>query len=261
MLQIAVDLFRDCVCSALLPTCAEACEDDCVPLAVLTVRSSDLRVLEICNWSARQFAITMPTLQYWLGWIPIFGALRDALVRLCCGQRRVPEFGFTDTLRVREARSAAAPPPAAQAPGAPMAPSATSGASTRRSAASETVAEPAAFAALASHYTEAWTSLSGLEATVLGALGARSARGGPLASDLELEHPLAALTLGHLGVEAASSLLPPDLAQRFAAPARGQAAAEPDRLSVLEESMAKLKKTVDTQARTIRDLRAKGPDQ
>ena len=57
MLQIAVDLFRDCVCSALLPPCGTGCADDCVPLAVLTVRSSDLRVLDICNWSSRKFAI------------------------------------------------------------------------------------------------------------------------------------------------------------------------------------------------------------
>ena len=99
MLQIAVDLFRDCVCSALLPKCAEACEGDCVPLAVITVRSSDLQVLDICNWIARQLAITMPTLQYWLGWIPVFGALREALVKLCCTQGRSPGFGLTDTLR------------------------------------------------------------------------------------------------------------------------------------------------------------------
>ena len=256
MLQIAVDLFRDCVCSALLPHCEVGCADDCVPLAVLTVRSSDLRVLEICNWSARKFAITMPTLNYWLGWIPIFGALRDAIARLCCADTRRPSFRLDEKLRVQPqtARKAEAPAEAAERAAAPAAADAEAATTTRASMSGE----PASFVALASQYRDTWSSLSGLEATVLGALGAQTTKGKALASDLELDNPLAALTLGRLGVGAGASVLPPEFARRFTDVEAAPAAPE-DRLAGLEDALTKLKKTVDTQARTIRTLKAQRP--
>jgi hypothetical protein len=251
MLQIVIDLFRECICSALLPPCGVGCADDCVPLATVTVRSSDLRVLDICNWSARQFVITMPTLSYWLGWLPIFGTLRNALERLCCTRAERPSFELNDRLKVREEAGA---PKAAFAEAA-----STSSAAT---AAGEEPASPpaAAFGALAGQYATAWSSLSGLEATVLGAVGARSTRNKPMASDVELDHPLAALALGRIGVDAGAELLGPALASRLVAGAAPQSGHE-DRLASLEESLTKLRRKVDTQARTIRDLRAKGPDQ
>ncbi len=55
LLLIAIDLFKSCICSALLPPCGVGSPDDCVPLATVTVRTADLRVLDICNWSSRQF--------------------------------------------------------------------------------------------------------------------------------------------------------------------------------------------------------------
>lgn len=262
MLQVAVDLFRDCVCSALLPTCVEACAEDCVPLAVLTVRSSDLRVLDICNWSARQFAITMPALQHWLGWIPIFGALREAIAGLCCEQVRRPRFQVDEQLRVQsmQVRPARAARAGARASGEtergeePVEETGSAGARPDPDAAS--------FVALATQYRETWSSLSGLEATVLGALGARTTRGEPIASDLELANPLTALTLGQLGVTAGAELLPADLVERFTSGAAwGAGVAAEERIAGLEESLTKLRKTVDSQARAIRTLKARGSDQ
>jgi len=248
MLQVAVDLYRHCVCSALLPACGESCVDDCVPLAVLTVRSSDLRVVEICNWSARKFAITMPTLQYWLGWIPIFGALRAAIARLCCGEIRQPRFRMDEQLKVRT--ETAETPETPGTPGTPGPPAAAA-------AGEPPVSESASFVALALQYRETWSSLSGLEATVLGALGARTTEDAPLATDLELANPLAALTLGNLGVGAGAAVLPPPLAERVTT---GAVAAHEDRIARLESALAGLRKTVDSQARTIRDLKAKGTE-
>jgi hypothetical protein len=257
MLQIAVDLFRDCVCSALLPHCEDGCADDCVPLAVLTVRSSDLQVLEICNWSARKFAITMPTLNYWLGWIPIFGALRDAIARLCCADTRTPNFRLNENLKVRTETVRTARAASVRNEDA-AGPAAAAEADTATTTTAAEFGDPASFVALAAQYRDTWSSLSGLEATVLGALGARTTTGQALASDLELDNPLAALTLGRLGVGAGATLLPPEVARRFT-DVEAEPAAHEDRIAGLEEALTKLKKTVDTQARTIRTLKAKGP--
>ena len=96
---------------------------------------------------------------------------------------------------------------------------------------------------------------------MLGAIGARSTRNRPMASETELDNPLAALALGRLGVEAGQALLPEELAQRFVAGVAPQTSAQETRLADLEDSLGKLRRKVDTQARTIRDLRAKGPGQ
>lgn len=292
LLRIAVEVYRDCLCSALLPPCPDDCADECVPLAVLTVRSSDLKVLEVCNWSARRFAVTMPTLQYWLGWLPIFGAVRQAVERLCCGELRRPGFQVDSGLRVSRPIGAAAgaaatgtATPGAATPGA----AATTGPATTGAAATTA---PAAFAALARTLAAQWSPLSGLESTVLGTLGAHTPQGGALASPLELDNPLAALALGQVGARAAATLVPDDLlaglstglsraARRAGQPGAAQpvgeqpvgeqpaagrpGAAQPepggaDRIAALERAVAELSTKVESQARTIRSLRENGPD-
>ena len=118
LLQVAVDLYRSCVCSALLPPCSLDSPDDCVPLATLTVRTADLRVLDICNWSAPAvFTITFPTLGYWLGWLPIFDTLRTASPISVARLPRRPQFQLDEKVRVQPATfvpyaAAAAPAPA-----------------------------------------------------------------------------------------------------------------------------------------------------
>jgi hypothetical protein len=56
-----------------------------VPLAVVTVRKKDCKVLRVCNWThLRKLVITWPTLEYWFGWIPWFKTLQDSIAKFCC---------------------------------------------------------------------------------------------------------------------------------------------------------------------------------
>ena len=82
--DLLLELFRECFCSALLPPCPEFETSDCVPLAVVTIDADHCRVIEICNWEAREFALTLPTLHYWTSFIHL-GAIRDVIAKLCCG--------------------------------------------------------------------------------------------------------------------------------------------------------------------------------
>ena len=77
------DLIAECFCSALLPACPEPAPDNCVPLALLTVRTRDCGVVRICNWEARKLLITWRTVGYWLSWLP-WDRLRATIARLCC---------------------------------------------------------------------------------------------------------------------------------------------------------------------------------
>jgi hypothetical protein len=81
-----------CLCSALLPPAPCGTSDDRVPLAIVTVRKKDCKVLRVCNWtSLRKLVITFPTLEYWLSWIPWFKSIQDAIARFCCVDFRLPE--------------------------------------------------------------------------------------------------------------------------------------------------------------------------
>lgn len=75
----------DCLCSALLPPCPGPVDDDCIPLATVTVSKSDCTLLRVCNWSAaRKLATTMPALQYWLSILPFGRYLRALIEEVCC---------------------------------------------------------------------------------------------------------------------------------------------------------------------------------
>lgn len=79
-----LEVFRDCFCSALLPPCPEPESDNCVPLAVVTLDVRNrCRVVSACNWSAREFALTLPTIAYWTSFMN-WGALKEAIAKLCC---------------------------------------------------------------------------------------------------------------------------------------------------------------------------------
>jgi hypothetical protein len=81
--ELWLEVFRECFCSALLPPCPECESSDCVPLAVVTIDANNCRVIEICNWEAREFALTLPTLYYWASFIN-WGAIKDVIAKLCC---------------------------------------------------------------------------------------------------------------------------------------------------------------------------------
>ncbi|HEY4943566.1 MAG TPA: hypothetical protein VII56_19215 [Rhizomicrobium sp.] len=83
------ELQRDCLCSALLPPCPDPQPGDCVPLAVVTIDADKCQVLEICNWSAREFALTPQAFAYWTSFIN-WGALKDVVAGICCDTARAP---------------------------------------------------------------------------------------------------------------------------------------------------------------------------
>lgn len=242
MLAIAVDLYRECICSALLPPCPDGGPDDCVPIATLTVRNSDLRVLDVCNWSSRKFAVTMPTLGYWFGWLPFASAARKLVSALCCPPQKEASFGLNAKLNVTTAR------PTVQAR-----------MSTTSSAYANTPAdlftEPFRLAAQMAANPSA---LAGLEATLLQGLGATGTGDAALATDDELDSPFAALALSRLFGPTGLDLGTPvtDAVERISvAPDQG------DRLAALEKSLETLQRTVRSQASTIAALRKKGDQQ
>ncbi|HEV8495424.1 MAG TPA: hypothetical protein VGQ56_01095 [Gemmatimonadaceae bacterium] len=82
----ALEIVISCFCTAIMPPCPESLTDDCVPLAVVTVRTDDgCRVQSICNWTTyRKYVTTFPSLQYWLSVFPFGRLLREAIESICC---------------------------------------------------------------------------------------------------------------------------------------------------------------------------------
>jgi hypothetical protein len=97
-----------CLCSGLLPPCPDPVDDDCIPLATVTVRKRDCHILRVCNWTVhRKFATTVPSLQYWFSILPYARYLRALLEEACCA---VPDLrGRQDAAQPNEFAAAAAP--------------------------------------------------------------------------------------------------------------------------------------------------------
>src|SRR5579859_639652 len=107
---LALEALLACLCQALLPPAPCGTSDDRVPLAIVTVRKKDCRVLRVCNWtSLRKLVLTFPTLEYWLSWIPWLSSLQDLIARFCCVDVRLR------TVTPAPGTFAAAAPPAAAA--------------------------------------------------------------------------------------------------------------------------------------------------
>jgi hypothetical protein len=81
---IVAEYIRSCLCSALLPPCPDPVDSNCVPLATITIRRRDCKILRVCNWSQRKFATTFPNLQYWFSFLPFTRILRQAIETICC---------------------------------------------------------------------------------------------------------------------------------------------------------------------------------
>lgn len=250
--QILVAIFKECVCSALLPPCATDSPGDCVPLATLTIRTADQKVVSICNWSSRKFAVTVPMLGYWLDWIPIFDSLRKAMVDLCCTDTTTSKFNVNQNLQVSAVAAAGAVAPQAKAAAAKA------GTQTEASVGSF---NQTAFTSLTSQYAENTSPLSGLEATVLAGLGLVDTQNQPLATETELLNPFTALALTHLAGPAAPSIVPEQLTaavgQLFGSGnfnRNQETAANDDRVAKLEAAVADLTKTVQAQNKTISNL-------
>ena len=93
---ILAEYIRSCACSALLPPCPDPAASNCVPLATITIRKRDCKIMRVCNWSVRKFVTTFPNLQYWLSFLPFVRSLRQAIEIGCC--RPFPSLGSAGTL-------------------------------------------------------------------------------------------------------------------------------------------------------------------
>jgi hypothetical protein len=89
---IVLEMFQACLCSALLPACPPPAEDNCVPIATLTIncKGGGCHIVKVCNWEHRRLVIGFPTLEYWFGALLTQSGLPQALERLCCEAVPIP---------------------------------------------------------------------------------------------------------------------------------------------------------------------------
>jgi hypothetical protein len=103
---VALEMYIDCVCSALLPGCADP-GDPRIPLAVVRVRRRDCHIVSVCNWTPlRRQLVTFPSLAYWFSWLPLFKNLREFLDLMCC-----EKFGIVPPIRRTTATTTGGPTP------------------------------------------------------------------------------------------------------------------------------------------------------
>jgi hypothetical protein len=84
VLLVLFEVMIDCFCSTALPPCPPP-GDARVPLAAVTVRTSDCAIISVCNWTPlRKHVVTTKTLGYWFGWLPFVPMLRELMLFVCC---------------------------------------------------------------------------------------------------------------------------------------------------------------------------------
>jgi hypothetical protein len=80
---LLVQYVLDCICQALLPSCAPDPHDDRLILACVTLRGD--KIMRICNFSCRHYAGSFPSLYYWLSLVPIVPLIALFIRQICCG--------------------------------------------------------------------------------------------------------------------------------------------------------------------------------
>jgi hypothetical protein len=188
----ALEILLSFFCSALMPPCPTAPGDDCVPLAVVTVRTANgCQVQSICNWTTqRKYVTTFPSLQYWLSILPFGRLLREAIEGLCCK---------TFLGRVAAVTQDDAAPAATSSPAAGNAASASDvSPSTYFRGSAPTMARSRAFLQLAVQSLASRESSANAEQLVLGLLGDKDAQGKPPLTELESENLLQFLVLDQM---------------------------------------------------------------
>ena len=90
---------QECICLALLPPCPEPVEDNCVPIATVTVNCKNgCHIVRVCNWEHRRIVPTVPGLEYWFEpFLRRFG-LAEALARFCCATNEPRDQGAINGL-------------------------------------------------------------------------------------------------------------------------------------------------------------------
>ncbi len=228
-------LLRDCICNALLPHCPAPVDCNCVPLATITVRGSDCKILSVCNWGARRFVLTFPDIIDWLEPTGIFDKLGQLIERLCCGDFDLREFALRTTA------TATANPAATVAEGITP------------------------FAALLG---QTWLNRDqnrpiDARALALAFLGATDTTGQPFATPFEMANPLAFLAVNQTVRPLLQAALPAEWTQLLVAlgtqKATGAAtpAASQDDLAALKKAVDDLRTTVQIQADEIARLKTR----
>jgi len=202
----ALEILLSCFCLALMPPCPAPPGDDCVPLAVVTVRTADgCHVQSICNWTIqRKYVTTFPSLQYWLSFLPFGRMLREAIEGLCCRSflRRDPAPRSPSADQPRETGIHAAAPETAPANGA-----ATTGGtasakdispSTHFRGTPQTMARSRAFMQLALQSLASRATSANAEQLVLGIVGDKDAEGKPPLTELEADNLMQFLILDQM---------------------------------------------------------------
>lgn len=214
------EFLKSCICSALLPPCPEPVMDDCVPLATVTVRRNDCRIVKVCNWGPRKFAITLPNLGYWLSvFTPYAQVLHRAIDRICCRPLQLREAGVKGVVVMLDGSSGKpnmrtnAETTGFVAPGAKMTP--------------ERELSTLLYEALLNPKHDAQ------ELLVLHALGATDSKGEPALSGLESRNPLQFLLLNQVVAPLIRSSIPEQT--------KGLAA----ELATLRETVERLTRTVE----------------
>ncbi len=102
-IELELEAIFACFCAALLPPAPCGTSDDRVPLAIVTVRKKDCKVLRVCNWThLRKLVITWPTLEYWFGWIPWFKTLQDSIAKFCCADLAFRQREFSNNIHATD---------------------------------------------------------------------------------------------------------------------------------------------------------------
>jgi hypothetical protein len=228
-----------------LPPCPDPALVDCVPLATVTTTRQQCRVVRVCDLSARKFLVTIPNIAYWLSFFSldtIGTSIRRILEAFCCRPFTVrnPKVDQANFFGV------AAPQPAQ--------PAGVGGAAAPSAAAPPEGAPPDTLFA-----SFLWSALRnpdrqvGAEDVLLGALGARDARGRPFASPDELGHASEFLVLNQVVAPLVRAVTPADELMQTAALFGAPPATE--RLEQLAREVAELRATVAQLQRTPPDRR------
>jgi hypothetical protein len=224
-------LLLDCLCNSLLPQCPPPADCNCVPLATLKVRSSDCKVLEVCNWRARQLVLTFPDILAWLEPTGIFENLRKGIERICCGTFERSQFSLKGT--------------------------------------TETASNPSAttnkgITPFAAFLGQTWLNENretDAQTLALAFLGAADLKGQPLASSFELANPLAFLAVNQIVRPTLEAILPTAWTESLAQLGTRQSQTTPasvataDDLATLKQAIDELRTKVQAQADEIAKLR------
>jgi hypothetical protein len=253
LLLLAAEFFRHCLCSALLPPCPEPVEDNCVPLATITVRRADCHIVQVCNWKPRKFVITFPNLGYWFSWLPFARLLHNLIERVCCDPLQLK------TIRVP---TPGTPQPPPSPPG--VMPGTAPGTSEAPNLGGIAVPKPGQTLTtlfLQSLSRDNKARAIDAQTLALGVLGAVDATGGPM-SQLEFDHPLEFLLFNQVAAPLLENVLPDEVSRLLdtmtsggTRPISDAVLGQTQELATLRNLVAELQTTVQAQQVMINELR------